>query len=218
MSLEDTQALIRLATAEDAGRAADLAAKRALDLVLGTALLVLAAPLLAVLALLVRLTSPGPAFFRQTRVGWRGERFRMLKLRTMVDGAEELEEELADGDAMFFKLPQDGRVTRLGRFLRRSSLDELPQLVNVVRGEMSLVGPRPLLERDFARFPRNRQLRRFGMRPGLTGLWQVGGRSLLPDDERLRLDLRYVEEWSLGLDLRILLLTLPAVLSGRGAV
>lgn len=218
MSHEDTQTLIVLADAGEAERRAELALKRLVDLVLGGILLALAAPLLLLLAALVRATSPGPAIFRQTRVGWRGERFRMLKLRTMTDGAERLEEELADDDSIFFKARGDARVTPLGRFLRRSSLDELPQLVNVVRGEMSLVGPRPLLERDFARYPRGRQLRRFGMRPGMTGLWQVSGRSLLPDPERLRLDLRYVEEWSLGLDAEILLRTIPAALSGRGAL
>ncbi|KAB2953242.1 MAG: sugar transferase [Thermoanaerobaculia bacterium] len=218
MSHEDTQTLIVLADAGEAERRAELALKRLADVVLGGILLVLAAPLLLLLAALVRATSAGPAFFRQTRVGWRGERFRMLKLRTMTDGAECLEEELADPDSIFFKAQGDARVTPLGRFLRRSSLDELPQLVNVVRGEMSLVGPRPLLERDFARYPRGRQLRRFGMRPGMTGLWQVSGRSLLPDSERLRLDLRYVEHWSLGLDAEILLRTIPAALSGRGAL
>jgi lipopolysaccharide/colanic/teichoic acid biosynthesis glycosyltransferase len=218
MSLEDTQTLIVLAGAEDAERRAELALKRAVDLVLGALLLVIAAPVLLLLAALVRATSRGPAFFAQTRVGWRGERFRMLKLRTMTDGAEQFEEELEDGDSMFFKAHSDTRVTRVGRFLRRSSLDELPQLVNVLRGEMSLVGPRPLLERDFARYPRGRQLRRFGMRPGMTGLWQVSGRSLLSDQERLRLDLFYVERWHLALDAEILLRTIPAALSGRGAV
>jgi lipopolysaccharide/colanic/teichoic acid biosynthesis glycosyltransferase len=200
-------------------RWAELAAKRALDLVLGSLLLALAAPLLLLLALLVRASGPGPAFFWQTRVGRFGERFRMLKLRTMRADAESLEAQLAAArPGLFVKVHDDPRVTRIGRFLRRSSLDELPQLVNVVRGEMSLVGPRPLLVRDLERMPALRSRRRFLMPPGLTGLWQVSGRSLLSDEDRLRLDLEYVEGWSLGSDAAILLRTLPAVLSARGAV
>jgi lipopolysaccharide/colanic/teichoic acid biosynthesis glycosyltransferase len=194
--------------------------KRALDTVLASILLALCSPLLLVLAWLVRRSSPGPAFFWQTRIGQYGGRFRMLKLRTMIEGSEDDEDDLtaAGGHPIFLKPRNDRRVTPVGRFLRRTSLDELPQLVNVLRGEMSLVGPRPLLERDLERMPRGRYVERFRALPGMTGLWQVSGRSLLSDEERLQLDLRYVENWSLELDLWILLRTLPAVISGRGAI
>jgi lipopolysaccharide/colanic/teichoic acid biosynthesis glycosyltransferase len=220
MQLEDTQVLIgsRREVANEV-RDLELRLKLVLDVLLGSLLLLLVSPLLLVLAALVRCTSPGPAFFAQTRVGLRGQRFRMLKLRTMVRGAEHLEAELvAQGQpGIFFKPAADPRVTRVGRFLRRSSLDELPQLVNVVRGEMSLVGPRPVLERDLERLPRGEHDPRFRMLPGVTGLWQVNGRSLLRDEERLRLDHEYVDSWSLALDGKILARTLPAVISGRGA-
>ena len=215
----ELELLLPLAAAPADERWLSLAAKRAIDVVLGALLLVLASPLLLALALVVRWTSPGPSFFWQTRVGRYGERFRMLKLRTMRAGAESLEEQLGEqrASSVFFKIDQDPRVTPIGRFLRRSSLDELPQLVNVLRGEMSLVGPRPVLERDLERMPAGRCRRRFLMRPGMTGLWQVSGRSLLSDEDRLRLDLDYVQTWSLRVDGGILVRTLPAVVSARGA-
>lgn len=195
------------------------ALKRPLDLVLAGLLLVLTAPVLLVAMALIRWTSRGPALFTQERIGYRCERFSMIKLRTMVDGAEAREDELAEARTgrMFFKLEDDPRITRVGRVLRKLSIDELPQLVNVLRGDMSLVGPRPLLVRDFEKFPRSRQQRRFAVRPGLTGLWQVRGRSLLDDADRIRLDCEYVDRWSLALDLEILVRTVPAVLSTRGA-
>jgi len=196
----------------------EIGLKRVLDVVLASILLVLTAPVLLLAIVLIRLTSPGAAIFRQPRVGHRCRTFLMLKLRTMERGAEEREAELAsEVDGTFFKLCDDPRITRLGRWLRRTSVDELPQLVNVLRGEMSLVGPRPLLLRDFERYPKHTQMRRFSRPPGLTGLWQVSGRSETGDEERIRLDLDYVDRWSLALDLRILGLTVPAVLSGRGA-
>jgi exopolysaccharide biosynthesis polyprenyl glycosylphosphotransferase len=194
--------------------------KRLMDVVLATVLLVVLAPLIAVLAVLVKLDSPGGAFFAQERVGLNRRRFRMYKFRTMEVGAEaglpDLEPFNESGGATF-KLRGDPRVTRLGRWLRRTSLDELPQLLNVIRGEMSLVGPRPLPVRDFDRFEELRHQRRFSVPPGLTGLWQVSGRSSLPFETWMELDNRYVDEWSLGLDLWILAKTLPAVLSGEGA-
>lgn len=196
-----------------------LAIKHLLDKVLALALLLVTAPVLLLAMALVRLTSRGPAIYVQERVGYRCQVFEMYKLRTMVCGADSMEEELRSQlpRRRFFKLEDDPRVTPLGRFLRKSSLDELPQLLNVLRGEMSLIGPRPLLVSDFRRYPRGQQLRRFSMKPGLTGLWQVRGRSRTTDDERLRLDLEYVDRWSLGLDLRILVRTPVAVVSGRGA-
>jgi lipopolysaccharide/colanic/teichoic acid biosynthesis glycosyltransferase len=202
-----------------ASRRPALAVKRGLDVVLSLVLLVLTAPILLSAVAAVRLTSRGRALFVQPRIGYRCRRFSMVKLRTMTQGAEEQEARLAEertGGKVFFKLADDPRVTRVGRFLRRFSLDELPQLFNVLSGDMSLVGPRPPLLSDFRKFPRHHR-RCFSMKPGLTGLWQVSGRSLLSDEERFRLDAEYVDDWSLGLDLAILARTLPVVLSGRGA-
>jgi lipopolysaccharide/colanic/teichoic acid biosynthesis glycosyltransferase len=198
---------------------AALRVKRALDLAGAAVLLVLLGPVLAAIAALVRLTSRGPAFFVQRRMGLHCCEFAMYKFRTMVDGAEEAQDELAQAQPgrTFLKLARDPRVTPLGRFLRRSSLDELPQLLNVLRGDMSLVGPRPILLCDFDKFPKQDQLRRFSLTPGLTGLWQVSGRSGCTDEERILLDLRYVDRWRLGLDLMILARTVPVVLSAKGA-
>jgi len=198
---------------------AALRIKRAFDVLGAAALLVLLAPLLIAVAALVKLTSRGPAFFVQRRVGLHCVEFSMLKFRTMVDGAEHAQDRLARAQAgqTFLKLAADPRVTPFGRFLRRSSIDELPQLLNVLRGEMSLVGPRPILLCDFDKFPKQEQLRRFSLTPGLTGLWQVSGRSACSDEKRILLDLRYVDGWSLALDLLILARTIPVVLSGRGA-
>jgi exopolysaccharide biosynthesis polyprenyl glycosylphosphotransferase len=194
--------------------------KRLLDLVLASALLFASLPLFAAIAFLVKLDSRGPLFFCQERVGLSRRRFRMFKFRTMVTGAEAslpALEHLNETGGPAFKLRGDPRITRVGRWLRRTSLDELPQLVNVIRGEMSLVGPRPLPVRDVEGFEDERHQRRFSVPPGLTGLWQVSGRNSLSFDTWMELDLHYVDEWSLGLDLRILARTVPAVLSGEGA-
>ena len=194
-------------------------AKRCLDVVVAAVLLALTAPLLLVAVLLVRATSRGPALFAQQRIGYRGRPFTMYKLRTMVDGAARIENRIARARGnVFFKLDRDPRVTPIGRLLRRTSIDELPQLWNVLRGEMSLVGPRPLLESDLRNFPRSPDRLRFAMLPGLTGLWQVSGRSARSQYDRLQLDSDYVERWSFWLDLELLARTIPAVLSGRGAV
>jgi exopolysaccharide biosynthesis polyprenyl glycosylphosphotransferase len=181
--------------------------------------LLLAGPLLLVLMAAVRLDSPGPALFRQQRVGRGNDRFTMLKLRTMTVDAEERREDLVglnESDGALFKIRNDPRITRVGRMLRRFSLDELPQLVNVLRGEMSLVGPRPPLPSEVADYEYDVR-RRLAVKPGLTGLWQVSGRSDLPWDEAVRLDLRYVDNWSPLLDLQILFKTGRAVLSRSGA-
>ncbi len=171
-------------------------------------------------ALLVKLTSRGPAFFRQTRCGLNGRSFTLWKLRTMVADAHERLHEVAhlnEHDGPVFKAVGDPRVTPFGRFIRRFSLDELPQLWNVLRGDMSLVGPRPPLPDEVARYERW-QRRRLSMKPGVTGLWQVSGRNEIPDfDEWMALDLAYIDNWSLTLDLKILLRTIPVVLTGRGA-
>lgn len=192
--------------------------KKVLDPALALLLLVVTAPVLLVAMAAIRLTSRGRALFVQPRIGHDCEEFSMYKLRTMRHGAETQEENLAkDQEGTFFKPVDDPRITRVGRFLRRTSLDELPQLLNVLKGDMSLVGPRPILRSDFRHFPRDEQMRRFSVKPGMTGLWQVSGRSLTSDEERLHLDLEYVDEWSLSLDLKILLHTFGAVVSGRGA-
>jgi exopolysaccharide biosynthesis polyprenyl glycosylphosphotransferase len=196
-------------------------AKRALDLVAAGAVLLLAAPLLALIAALIKLESPGPVLFTQSRVGRRGQVFRLLKFRSMGVGADAHKEVLLDendiADGVMFKIHADPRVTRVGRVLRRLSLDELPQLLNVVRGDMSLVGPRPLVIPEAQALGAGWQARRVDLRPGLTGPWQVAGRSDIPFDEMITFDYLYVSGWSLARDIEILLATVPAVLSGRGA-
>lgn len=191
--------------------------KRGIDIAGSLMLIVLFGPLMLLIAALIRLTSAGPAIFVQRRIGFRCNEFGMYKFRTMIANAEQLQEELS-GESHFFKVQDDPRVTPLGYFLRRSSLDELPQLFNVLDGSMSLVGPRPLLVSDLDRLPMRAQMRRFSVRPGITGLWQVSGRSATSEDERMRLDREYINNWSLSLDFQILLRTIGAVLSGRGAV
>ncbi|HEX2072708.1 MAG TPA: sugar transferase [Geodermatophilus sp.] len=181
--------------------------------------LVLLAPVLAAIALAIRLTSPGPVLYRQERVGVNGRAFTMLKFRSMVVGADRQVDALREGnisDGLLFKLRVDPRVTPVGRWLRRLSLDELPQLFNVLGGSMSLVGPRPPLPGEVARYDTSVS-RRLLVKPGLTGLWQISGRSDLPWDEAVRLDLRYVENWSLAMDLLILCKTVRAVLGRSGA-
>jgi exopolysaccharide biosynthesis polyprenyl glycosylphosphotransferase len=196
--------------------------KRAMDLVLSTLGLVLLAPLFATVAIWIKLDSKGPVFFRQLRMGSGDETFEILKFRTMSADAEDRKQELVglnkhnsdDGDPRMFKIPNDPRVTRVGVWLRRFSIDELPQLLNVVKGEMSLVGPRPLiLEEDqhVVDWRRNR----LNLKPGITGLWQVLGRDDIPFEEMVRLDYVYVTTWSLLNDLKLILRTLPAVCRGR---
>lgn len=194
--------------------------KQALDYALAAALLVLLSPLLLAVAAAIRLGSPGPALFRQRRTGLHGRPFTMLKFRSMRPDAEQARESLENRNEMTgpaFKLRDDPRVTPLGRFLRRHSLDELPQLWNVLRGEMSLVGPRPLPTEETRRIGDDAQRRRLSVKPGLTCLWQIGGRNDIADfDDWVRLDLQYIDQWSLWLDLRILLATIPVALFGRG--
>ncbi len=193
--------------------------KRALDLIFSVLALVVTAPLLLVVALVIRLNSPGPAFFRQKRVGQGGKLFDIYKFRSMRVGAEEEQEQLRDqneSSGPLFKMKADPRITPLGRFLRRSSIDELPQFFNVLRGEMSVVGPRPGLPSEVAEYqPWHRQ--RLEVPPGITGLWQVSGRSELTFDEMCLLDIYYIENWSLGLDLSIMLRTVPRVFFAEGA-
>nr|WP_206313827.1 sugar transferase [Streptomyces coryli] len=192
--------------------------KRLIDITGASFLLLLTAPLLALIALAVAATSPGGCLYRQARAGQGGAAFTMLKFRTMRSGAAAERDALAErneSDGHLFKLQDDPRVTPVGRLLRRCSLDELPQLVNVLRGEMSLVGPRPLpvTDSDYTGEAR----RRLAVLPGVTGPWQVSGRSELSWDDMVRLDLDYVDNWRLRRDLSILARTLPAVLAARGA-
>jgi exopolysaccharide biosynthesis polyprenyl glycosylphosphotransferase len=193
--------------------------KRALDIFISAAALLLAAPVMLITILVVRLESPGPVLFKQIRVGERGRPFYIYKFRSMRQGAEEEQEQLQDlneASGPLFKIKNDPRLTRVGRFLRRASLDELPQFFNVLRGEMSLVGPRPAPPHEVARYqPWHRQ--RLEVPQGITGLWQVSGRSELTFDEMCLLDVYYIENWSLSLDLMILLRTIPRVILGDGA-
>ncbi len=196
-----------------------LASKRALDVALSSLILLLALPIVLAVAVAIRLSSRGSVLFRQTRCGLNGRRFTLYKFRTMTEDAEERLAELRhlnEMDGPVFKVRADPRVTRLGRVLRKFSLDELPQLWNVLRGDMSLVGPRPPIPEEVARYERW-QRRRLSMKPGLTCLWQVNGRNELDFGSWIELDLQYIDSWSLSLDLKILLKTIPVVLSGRGA-
>ncbi len=206
------------------------AAKRMLDVVGSAALLVILFPILALITVLVKLTSPGPIFFRQDRIGASGKPFTMLKFRTMrVDADHELHRQFVtefiksgaaaspSGDGGLFKIVNDPRVTFLGRVLRKTSLDELPQLLNVLRGDMSLVGPRPPLSYEVEQYKRWHYRRVLEAKPGITGLWQVAGRSRTNFDDMVRLDLQYVQNRSAWTDIKILLATPRAVISGKGA-
>ncbi len=197
----------------------NLLMKRVLDAVASAAALTLLSPLLLLVALAIKLDSRGPVLFRQTRVGRDGQTFTLYKFRSMLQDAEQqLDQlwEMNEASGPLFKIRDDPRITRTGRLLRRTSIDELPQLINVLKGEMSLVGPRPPLPSEVEKYE-EWHLRRMEAAPGLTGLWQVSGRSEIPFDEMVMLDIYYIENWSLGLDLSILLRTIPAVLSGGGA-
>jgi exopolysaccharide biosynthesis polyprenyl glycosylphosphotransferase len=195
--------------------------KRIADVMISSVLLLGLAPLLLLVAVLIRLTSPGPVFFRQTRMGYGKRPFQILKFRTMVQNAEKLiaqVEHLNETQGPTFKLKNDPRITTLGKFLRKTSLDELPQLINVLLGDMSLVGPRPLPLRDYEGFSEDWHRRRFSVKPGITCLWQIMGRSSIGFDEWMALDMRYIDQWSVWLDIKILFQTIPAVFKGSGAV
>ncbi|WP_294084413.1 undecaprenyl-phosphate glucose phosphotransferase [Sphaerobacter sp.] len=196
------------------------AIKRAMDVVIATTVLTLAAPLMLLIAIAIKLDSPGPILFGQERVGKNGRRFTLYKFRSMCKDAEEKKKELlaaaSPKDGLLFKLKDDPRVTRVGRILRRTSLDELPQFFNVLIGEMSVVGPRPQVPSEVAAYE-DWHYQRLMVTPGLTGLWQVNGRSNLTFDEMVKLDLYYAEHWSPWLDIKLILRTIPAVLLGRGA-
>jgi len=200
-----------------------LAIKRTIDIVVSAAAIILLSPVMVLTAMLVKLTSPGPIFFIQKRLGRNKRMFDIYKFRTMVVDAEKRLKDLEhqnEADGAVFKIKDDPRITPIGRFLRKTSIDELPQLFNVLRGDMSLVGPRPLQVRDyelFETFCQDWQRRRFSVRPGITCLWQIKGRSSIPFEKWMELDLQYIRTWSLWLDLQILAKTVPAVLRGSGA-
>jgi exopolysaccharide biosynthesis polyprenyl glycosylphosphotransferase len=194
--------------------------KRLFDVVIATALVVFLLPVFILTALAIRVTSTGPVFFLQERVGINKRRFRVFKFRTMVIDAEKRQgtlETLNEATGPVFKIRNDPRITPIGKFLRKTSIDELPQLLNVIAGDMSLVGPRPLPVRDYNGFSQDWHRRRFSVRPGITCLWQVNGRSRLPFERWMELDMEYIDKWSLWLDLKILVKTVPAVLRGSGA-
>ncbi len=195
--------------------------KRIFDLVVTSLAMPVVLPVIGLIAIAVKLDSPGPAFFIQERVGLRKHLFPMYKFRSMYEDAEEKMKEiehLNEAEGPIFKMTNDPRVTKVGKFIRKTSLDELPQLFNVLMGDMSLVGPRPMSIRDVDLFDKGIQRKRFSVKPGITCLWQVSGRSSLPFSDWLRLDLEYIENWSLWLDLKILLKTIPAVLNSKGAM
>lgn len=197
-----------------------LVAKRMFDLVVVMLALPLLAPLMLVVAIAVAVDSKGPILFTQSRVGLHKRKFEMYKFRSMVANAEELMaqvEHLNEADGPNFKIQDDPRITRVGRFIRKTSIDELPQLFNVLKGEMSLVGPRPMSNRDVNLFDKGIQRKRFSVVPGITCMWQTSGRSDLSFDDWLRLDLKYIESWSFWLDIKILFKTIPVVLKGSGA-
>jgi exopolysaccharide biosynthesis polyprenyl glycosylphosphotransferase len=192
--------------------------KRGMDLAAASVGLALLGPLFAVITVAIKLDTPGPVFFRQPRIGYRGDRFGMLKFRSMVADAEARRDELRalnEVEGGLFKITRDPRITRVGQFLRRTSLDELPQLLNVLRGDMSLVGPRPLIPDEDALIEGWRR-RRLAVKPGMTGLWQIFGSYRIPMNEMVKIDYVYGANWSLWLDLRILLRTIPYVLNRRG--
>jgi exopolysaccharide biosynthesis polyprenyl glycosylphosphotransferase len=196
-------------------------AKRVLDVVVSASILTLFSPVLLLTAVAIKIDSRGPIFFRQVRAGRGNSRFKLIKFRSMYRDAEErkrqFERENEAKDNVMFKIKRDPRVTRIGRFMRRSSIDEIPQLFNVLTGEMSLVGPRPLILEEAKEANKTWAARRLDLRPGITGLWQVSGRSDLPFEEMVAFDYQYVSGWSLARDVEILLATIPVVITGRGA-
>ena len=217
--LEELDGVAMLSFTTTPAKPLELVAKRGIDLALAVLFFLITLPVQAIAVLLIKLTSSGPVFFRQVRCGLNGRHFLLLKFRTMAAGAEERLHEVSHLNEMsppVFKVSKDPRSTPVGRLLRRLSIDELPQLWNVILGDMSLVGPRPPLPEEVARYE-PWQRRRLSMKPGLTCLWQVSGRNNLDFDRWMALDLKYIDTWSPMLDLKILLKTVPAVLSGRGA-
>ncbi|MBU1045483.1 MAG: sugar transferase [Candidatus Omnitrophica bacterium] len=220
ISLSEVKGIPLLAMEPVAQDPQQLFAKRIFDLTCTLLSLPFLVPIFVIVAIIIKLDSPGPVFFIQPRVGMRKHVFPMFKFRSMqINAEEQLKdiEHLNEAEGPIFKIKNDPRITRVGHFLRKTSIDELPQLINVFRGEMSLVGPRPMSLRDVDRFERGVQRKRFSVQPGLTCIWQISGRSNLPFEKWLELDLEYIENWSFWLDLKILLKTIPAVIKSKGA-
>jgi exopolysaccharide biosynthesis polyprenyl glycosylphosphotransferase len=196
-----------------------LLTKRLIDMIVSSFSLILLSPLFAIVSILIKITSNGPIFFKQQRVGYNGRIFTCLKFRTMVDNAETLKKQLMslnEVDGPVFKIKDDPRITKVGRILRKISIDELPQLINVLKGDMSLVGPRPPVPSEVTQYQLNHR-RRLSMRPGITCTWQVNGRNSIPFEKWMELDKQYIDDWSLWLDFKILAKTIPTVLRGSGA-
>jgi len=197
-----------------------LMVKRIMDISISLVLLIILSPLFLLISIIVKATSKGPVFFVQQRVGYNGRLFNCLKFRTMVENAEDLKKDLAKLDEMVgpvFKIKNDPRVTKVGRFLRKTSIDELPQLINVLKGDMSLVGPRPPVPVEVSQYELS-DIRRLSMRPGITCTWQVRGRNTIPFDKWMELDRQYIDNWSLWMDIKILARTIPAVIRGTGVI
>ena len=219
ISLEFLENLPLLTFSTVPDHSVSIVAKRVLDFVVAALILILCLPLMLLSALLIKFTSPGPVFYRQVRCGLYGRRFRLVKFRTMVEGAEDRLWEIRHLNEMegpVFKMRNDPRVTPLGRYLRKFSIDELPQIWNVIKGEMSIVGPRAPLPEEVEHYS-VKQRRRLSVKPGITCLWQISGRNDIDFNQWMELDLHYIDNWSFWLDVRIMLRTIPAVFTGRGA-
>jgi exopolysaccharide biosynthesis polyprenyl glycosylphosphotransferase len=219
MKVEELNGIPLLSTRELSIRGWNAVVKRGFDIVVGSLMTLVGLVPALLIAAAIRIDTPGPVLYSQVRVGKNGRPFRCYKFRSMVHNADQLREQVAllnESSGPLFKIRNDPRLTRVGRFIRRYSLDELPQLINVLRGEMSLIGPRPNLPSEVEHY-QDWMIKRLSVRPGLTGLWQVSGRSNLTFDEMVLLDIYYVENWTMGLDLNILLRSVPAVLQARGA-
>ena len=196
-------------------------AKRILDIVIAVISIIVTLPVMVFAAVIIKITSPGPVLFVQQRVGYNKRIFRLYKFRTMIESAEDLQRKLEEKNEMdgpVFKIYNDPRITQVGRVLRKASIDELPQLFNILRGDMSLVGPRPLPVRDYSGFDKDWQRRRFSVLPGLTCTWQINGRNNIPFEVWMKMDMEYVDNWKLFDDIKILFKTIPAVIKGKGAV
>jgi exopolysaccharide biosynthesis polyprenyl glycosylphosphotransferase len=218
--VQDVEESPRILSAPGLDDAIPAIIKRTLDILVSGTMLVLLSPVFLVVAFLIKLTSPGPVLFRQIRVGLNKRKFSIYKFRTMVANAEQLQDQLLSMNEMtgpVFKIKKDPRITTLGRVLRNASIDELPQLFNVLMGDMSLVGPRAMSFRDYQLFDKDWQRRRFCVKPGITCLWQIRGRNSIPFEKWMELDMQYIDTWSLWLDFKILAQTVPAVLLGIGA-
>jgi exopolysaccharide biosynthesis polyprenyl glycosylphosphotransferase len=217
-TFDEVDGITLLGVPQDGLSTSSMMLKRLMDVVIAALMLVLLAPLFAVLAIAIKLDSRGPVLFRQPRIGRSGKRFWMFKFRSMVRDAEQIKEQLQarnEVEGGLFKITEDPRITRTGRFLRRMSIDEVPQLINVVMGHMSLVGPRPLVPDEDALIE-GWERRRLAVAPGMTGLWQIFGSSRIPMHDMVKIDYLYGANWSIWLDLKILMRTIPYILKGRG--